>query len=69
METKLNKVLSIHKEIALVLAAKDIRIEAPIPGKSTVGIEIPNSETTPVSFREVMEKVQLVKVTVNYFVR
>lgn len=55
--TKLNKVLSIHKEIALVLAAKDIRIEAPIPGKSTVGIEIPNSETTPVSFREVMEKV------------
>ena len=55
--TKLNKVLSIHKEIALVLAAKDIRIEAPIPGKSTVGIEIPNRETTPVSFREVMEKV------------
>ena len=55
--TKLNKVLSIHKEIALVLAAKDIRIEAPIPGKSTVGIEIPNDETSPVSFREVFEQI------------
>ena len=40
--TKLNKVLSISREIALALAAKEVRIEAPIPGKNTIGVEIPN---------------------------
>ena len=55
--TKLSKLLSIHREISLSLAKKDVRIEAPIPGKNTVGIELPNDQTSPVSFREVLEKV------------
>ena len=55
--TKVSKILSLNREISLALAKKDVRIEAPIPGKSTVGIEIPNDETAPVSFREVMEKI------------
>ncbi len=54
--TKVNKLLSIQKEIALNLAAKDVRIQAPIPGKSTIGIELPNKVTSPVSFREVLSK-------------
>jgi S-DNA-T family DNA segregation ATPase FtsK/SpoIIIE len=41
--------------LALALAAKDIRIEAPIPGKSAIGIEVPNSEVAMVSLREVLE--------------
>lgn len=52
--TKINKVLSINKELALNLAAKDIRIQAPIPGKHTVGIEIPNREPTPVCIKDIM---------------
>ena len=52
--TKVNKILSLDKEIALALAAKDVRIQAPIPGKSTIGIDIPNKVTTPVSLREVL---------------
>ena len=55
--TRLNRVLSIHSEIALALAAKDVRIEAPIPGKSTIGIEIPNKVTSMVTVREVLETV------------
>lgn len=55
--TKVNKLLSIHREISLALAKKDVRIEAPIPGKNTVGIELPNDKTTMVSFREVLEGV------------
>lgn len=53
--TKVNKISSINKEIALAMAAKDVRIEAPIPGKSTIGIEIPNGSISAVSFREVLE--------------
>ncbi len=56
--TKVNRVTTINKEIALAMAAKDVRIQAPIPGKSTIGIEIPNREITPVAFREVLEKTQ-----------
>ncbi len=55
--TKLSKIVSLNKEIALSLAKKDVRIEAPIPGKNTVGVEIPNDEAVPVTFREVLEKV------------
>ncbi len=55
--TKVSRILSINKEIALALAAKDIRIEAPIPGKSTVGIEIPNPGVTAVKIREVLGNV------------
>lgn len=55
--TKVSKILSLNREISLALAKKDVRIEAPIPGKSTVGIEIPNDSVAAVSFREVLEKV------------
>lgn len=53
--TKLSKLTSINKEISLVLAKKDVRIQAPIPGKSTVGIEIANDSTTTVYIRDIME--------------
>ncbi len=52
--TKLSRVSSINKEIALALAAKDVRIEAPIPGKSTIGVEIPNKEVASVQIKEVI---------------
>ncbi len=54
--TKVNKLLSIQKEIALNMAAKDVRIQAPIPGKNTIGIELPNKVNSPVSFKEVLSK-------------
>ena len=56
--TKLNKVLSISREIALALAAKEVRIEAPIPGKNTIGVEIPNQNILAVSMREIMEEME-----------
>jgi DNA segregation ATPase FtsK/SpoIIIE, S-DNA-T family len=55
--TKVSKLLSIHREISLVLAAKDVRIQAPIPGKNTVGIELPNLSTTMVTVREILESI------------
>lgn len=55
--TKVSRILSIYREIALALAAKDVRIEAPIPGKSTIGIEIPNKVVQTVCFREMMESI------------
>lgn len=55
--TKVSKIVSINKEIALALAAKDVRIQAPIPGKSTIGIEIPNPVISAVKIREVLGNV------------
>ena len=52
--TRVNKITSINREIALSLAKKDVRIEAPIPGKNTVGIEFANDVATPVSFYEII---------------
>ena len=52
--TRVNKITSINREIALALAKKDVRIEAPIPGKNTVGIEFANDKSTPVSFYEII---------------
>jgi len=52
---KVSKIVSLADDIALSLAATDVRIEAPIPGKSAVGIEVPNEEVTPVYLREVLE--------------
>ena len=52
--TRVNKITSINREIALALAKKDVRIEAPIPGKNTVGIEFANDQATPVSFYEII---------------
>ena len=54
--TKVNRLLSIQREIALALAAKEVRIEAPIPGKNTIGIELPNKVLSSVSFKEVYSK-------------
>lgn len=53
--TKVNRITNINKEIALAMAAKDVRIQAPIPGKNTIGIEIPNREIASVGIREVLE--------------
>lgn len=55
--TKVSKLLGIHREIALALAAKEVRIQAPIPGKSTIGIEIPNKSISMVCVRDVLEKI------------
>lgn len=52
---KVSKIVNLHDDLALALAAKDIRIEAPIPGKSAVGIEVPNQEVATVSLREVLD--------------
>lgn len=52
---KVSKIVNLHDDLALALAAKDIRIEAPIPGKSAIGIEVPNTEVATVSLREVMQ--------------
>ena len=60
--TKLSKLLSINKEISLALAKKDVRIEAPIPGKSTVGVEIPNEAVSPVALKEILENIPQNKV-------
>ena len=60
--TKLSKLLSINKEISLALAKKDVRIEAPIPGKSTVGIEVPNESVSPVALKEILEQIPQNKV-------
>ena len=54
--TKVNMLLSIEREIALALAAKSIKIQAPIPGKSTIGIELPNKVLSSVSYKEVLSK-------------
>ena len=59
--TKLSKLTSINKEISLALAKKDVRIQAPIPGKSTVGIEISNETPTTVYIKEIMDKLVSLK--------
>ncbi|NEU29978.1 DNA translocase FtsK [bacterium LRH843] len=53
---KVNKVTSLTDDIKLALAAKDIRMEAPIPGKNTIGIEVPNRTSTPVFLREIIRR-------------
>ncbi|MCK8488662.1 DNA translocase FtsK [Paenibacillus sp. MBLB2552] len=52
---KVSRIVNLTDDIALALAAKDIRMEAPIPGKSAIGIEVPNNEVSLVTMREVME--------------
>ena len=53
---RVNRISNLSDDLALALAAKDVRIEAPIPGKSLVGIEVPNSEIAMVTFRELWEQ-------------
>lgn len=52
---KVSKIVGLSDDLALALAAKDIRMEAPIPGKAVIGIEVPNSEVSTVSFRDIIE--------------
>lgn len=55
---RVNRISNLSDDLALALAAKDVRIEAPIPGKSLIGIEVPNSDIVTVSFRELWEQSQ-----------
>ena len=52
---KVSRIVALQDDIKLALAAADIRIEAPIPGKSAIGIEVPNRDNTVVGFRELIE--------------
>ena len=55
MGVKVSKIVNLADDIKLNLAAADIRIEAPIPGKAAIGIEVPNKETVPVMFKDLIE--------------
>lgn len=55
---RVNRISNLSDDLALALAAKDVRIEAPIPGKSLIGIEVPNSDIATISFRELWEQSQ-----------
>ena len=55
--TKVSRIVSINKEIALALAATDVRIQAPIPGKSTIGVELPNKQVSPVKIKEILNNI------------
>lgn len=55
MGVKVNKIVSLADDIKLNLAVADIRMEAPIPGKAAIGIEVPNKENVPVAFRDLIE--------------
>ncbi|WP_203621143.1 DNA translocase FtsK [Apilactobacillus nanyangensis] len=55
---KVSKIVNLADDLALALAAKDIRIEAPIPGKSLIGIEVPNKKVAMVSFKDVVKTSQ-----------
>jgi len=52
---KVSRIVNLHDDLALALAAEDIRIEAPIPGKSALGIEVPNKDVATVSLREILQ--------------
>lgn len=52
---KVSKIVSLSDDIALALAARDVRMEAPIPGKSLIGIEVPNKQISPVSYYEIVD--------------
>ncbi|MGY4689187.1 DNA translocase FtsK [Salibacterium sp. K-3] len=53
---KVNKVTNLTDDLKLAMAAKDLRMEAPIPGKGTIGIEVPNAESEPVLLREILRR-------------
>ncbi len=55
---KVSRIVGLSDDLALALAAKDIRIEAPIPGKALIGIEVPNSEITVVHYSEMIKEMQ-----------
>lgn len=53
---KVTKITGLNDDMKLALSAKDIRIEAPIPGKNTIGIEVPNRQSSPVYLRELLRR-------------
>ena len=55
--TKVSKIVTLNKEIALALAKKDVRIQAPIPGKNTIGIEVANESVAMVTFKEIIDHI------------
>ncbi len=63
MGVKVSKIVGLADDIKLNLAAADIRIEAPIPGKAAVGIEVPNKENTAVMLRDLLESQEFKKST------
>lgn len=63
MGVKVSKIVNLADDIKLNLAAADIRIEAPIPGKAAIGIEVPNKENVPVMFRDLIESEEFQKQT------
>lgn len=63
MGVKVSKIVNLTDDIKLNLAAADIRMEAPIPGKAAIGIEIPNKETVAVAFRDLIESEEFQKNT------
>ncbi|MCM1258936.1 MAG: DNA translocase FtsK [Roseburia sp.] len=65
MGVKVSKIVNLTDDIKLNLAAADIRMEAPIPGKAAIGIEIPNKETVPVMFRDLVESEDFQKSSSN----
>lgn len=60
---KVSKIVNLTDDIALALAARDIRMEAPVPGKSVIGIEVPNDEIAIVSLREVLQSPEFQQAT------
>lgn len=62
---KLSKITGLKNDLALALAAKAVRIEAPIPGKSLVGIEVPNDQRNPVHLRELLESEEFGEIESN----
>ncbi|PRO65178.1 DNA translocase FtsK [Alkalicoccus urumqiensis] len=56
---KVSRIVNLSDDLALALAARDIRMEAPIPGKSAIGIEVPNQDVSLVTLREVLESPQM----------
>ena len=61
MGTKVSRITGLADDIKLNMAAADIRIEAPIPGKAAVGIEVPNKENSTVALRDLLESKEFVK--------
>jgi S-DNA-T family DNA segregation ATPase FtsK/SpoIIIE len=61
-KVKVSRITALANDLALALAAKTIRIEAPVPGRSLVGIEVPNAETAIVALRDVLESENFIKV-------
>ncbi len=55
---KVSRIVNLIDDLALSLAAKGLRLEAPIPGKAAIGVEVPNQETQVVSFREILDSKQ-----------